>query len=246
MIHKLSLPSQPPSYSSKILWRDVNDLDSFLSSLYAYFLGKGYFCIASAQATSLVIIAFIIGFSTFMGFCLDYSQVHQKKILYEIIHQDCAYRLPFYYRLLLSCFSVWWIWNWIQFISDLKKLSRIQGFYNDILKIKDHDLYTMDWREISIRIIKTYEESLIHRPSSKKLDAHIIANRILRKDNYLIALFNKDILNLRVPFLSQEPLLTRLMEWSLSFCILSFVFDERGQLRKRFLKENNRYMLSQG
>lgn len=34
---------------------------------------------------------------------------------------------------------------------------------------------------------------------SNRLDAHDVANRIMRKENYLIALFNKSVLNLAVP-----------------------------------------------
>lgn len=78
----------------------------------------------------------------------------------------------------------------------------------------------------------------------KRLDAHAIANRILRKENYLIALFNKDILDLSFPLLGSQPLLTRIVEWSLSYCVLSFAFDEKGQVKRRFLKEANRCVLS--
>lgn len=37
-----------------------------------------------------------------------------------------------------------------------------------------------------------------------------------------------------------------MMEWSLSYCVLSFVFDERGHLKRRFLKEMNRSRLTLG
>lgn len=35
-------------------WKDVDDLDSFLSSLYNYYTGNGYFCILSNQLTTLL------------------------------------------------------------------------------------------------------------------------------------------------------------------------------------------------
>lgn len=70
----------------------------------------------------------------------------------------------------------------------------------------------------------------------------------MRKENYMIAMFNKELLNLSppLPFLHGRTVLTRILEWSLGFCILGFVFDERGQVRKRFLKDVRRPELVDG
>lgn len=70
----------------------------------------------------------------------------------------------------------------------------------------------------------------------------------MRKDNYMIAMFNKELLTLSppLPLLRNRTVLTRILEWSLGFCILGFVFDERGQVRKRFLKDTRRVELVEG
>lgn len=80
------------------------------------------------------------------------------------------------------------------------------------------------------------------------MDAHDIANRLMRRDNYLIALFNKDILDftLPLPFLGNRQLFSKTLEWNLSFCILDFVFDKQGQVRRLFLKDTHRRALSDG
>ena len=64
--------------------------------------------------------------------------------------------------------------------------------------------------------------------------------RIMRKDNYLIALINKQLLNIRVPwfaasFLSNSQFLTKSLEWSLSFCILDFMFTDHFALSLDFI-----------
>jgi len=93
--------------------------------------------------------------------------------------------------------------------------------------------------------------------TSAKLDAHDIANRIMRQENYLIALFNKDLLDLRVPvpqflegFVSGEEgkgkRLTRALEWNLRFCLMEYLFDQHGRVRKVFLKSKNRNTLVEG
>ena len=86
-----------------------------------------------------------------------------------------------------------------------------------------------------------------------KLDAHDIANRIMRQENFLIALFNKELLDLRVPLPNGWPTeegkgrtLTRALEWNLQFCLMEYLFDRRGRVRKVFLKSKNRMALIDG
>ncbi len=95
-------------------------------------------------------------------------------------------------------------------------------------------------------------------PPTAKLDAHDIANRIMRQENYLIALFNKEVLDFRVrlPAVLQRwfrvddskrsMLLTRALEWNIRFCLLGYLFDDGGRVRKSFLKERNRQALVEG
>lgn len=89
-----------------------------------------------------------------------------------------------------------------------------------------------------------------------KLDAHDIANRIMRDENYLIAVFNKDLLDLRVPlptFLksslnletSNGMTLTTALEYNLRICLMYFLFDRRGRVREAFLHSRNREELTE-
>ena len=78
-----------------------------------------------------------------------------------------------------------------------------------------------------------------------------IANRILRQENYLIALFNKDVLDLSlpIPFLGgRQQVLTRALEWNLRFCLMGYLCGGagRGGVRKVFLRERNKAALVDG
>lgn len=79
----------------------------------------------------------------------------------------------------------------------------------------------------------------------------------MRQENYLIALFNKELLDLRVPlpqslkrFVTEEAgkgkVLTQALEWNLRFCLMEYLFDEHGRVRKVFLKSKNRVALIEG
>jgi autophagy-related protein 9 len=124
------------------------------------------------------------------------------------------------------------------------------------------DIQTIAWPEVVRRIAAIRNQNPVTAISSSsksrdidgaKLDAHDIANRIMRQENYLIALFNKDLLDLRVPLprggFAEEGkgrTLTRALEWNLRFCLIWYLFDTRGRVRKVFLKSKNRAALVEG
>jgi autophagy-related protein 9 len=114
-------------------------------------------------------------------------------------------------------------------------------------------MQTVDWNLVTARMIKLRETtpSILNAQPSLRINAHDICNRILRMENYMVALFNKDLLNLTapepirsIPFLGQ-PLFTRTVEWNLKYCLLNYVFGEDGQVKPVFLNEANRKMLSE-
>lgn len=107
-------------------------------------------------------------------------------------------------------------------------------------------MQTVSWDKVLERIIAIRETN--PNVSDIRLTEHDVASRIMRKENYLIALFNKDMLNLSIPlpFMREKQVFTKDLEWNLSFCLLGFVFDHRGQMRKRFLKEKNKHVLVAG
>lgn len=132
------------------------------------------------------------------------------------------------------------------------------------------DIQTISWPEVVRRIGAIREDNPITAisstannhaatPATASLDAHDIANRIMRQENYLIALFNKELLDLRVPLPpalkrilhqtgneGQGKTLTKVLEWNLRFCLMEYLFDPRGHVRKVFLKNKNRAVLIQG
>ncbi|KAJ3008368.1 UNVERIFIED_CONTAM: autophagy protein atg9, partial [Siphonaria sp. JEL0065] len=178
--------------------------------------------------------------------------------------------LPGIQTFFLIIFGIWWLYQLIRMIIDIPHLYEIKLVYNHLLEIQESDMDTVEWQEIVQKLSQlrytrpdltsSLPQQITGRPSSQQhqrglenLNAHTIVNRIMRKDNYVIAMFNKDILNLRVPgtlgawmFGNKRQLVTRVIEWNLYFCVLLYAFDEKGGLRKRFLKNNYRRRLVVG
>lgn len=161
----------------------------------------------------------------------------------------------------LWLFIFYLVWKIVQFAVDLGRLAYLRNFYIHLLGIPEQDMQTVSWQDVVARIMalrdinpKTaqvtamtpYHRRWIGSQSKERLDAHDIANRLMRRDNYLIAMINKDILNLTIPlpFIRGRQLYSRTLEWYLQFSILDFVFNEVGQVNQEFLKASRRGQLS--
>jgi autophagy-related protein 9 len=91
-----------------------------------------------------------------------------------------------------------------------------------------------------------------------RLNALDIANRIMRQENYMIALLNKDTLDMTVPLprllllgWDGRQMFTQVLQWNLSFCIGDYVFAEADQgrehcVKKEFLNDVDRTALIAG
>ncbi|KAI9797888.1 MAG: autophagy protein atg9 [Piccolia ochrophora] len=242
-------------------WANVENLDNFLLDVYHYFLGNGIWSIVLSRALNLLTLSFVVGFSTFLTMCVDYKKIPESKTMSKIIIPQCTKKMSGSANLLLWLFAVFWIAKVFQYLFDLRRLRYMHDFYLHLLNIPDGDLQTISWQEIVARLmtlrdanpvtadgIGAKQRHFMGSQSKQRMDAHDIANRLMRKENYLIALFNKDILDLTlpIPFLRNRQLFSKTLEWNLTLCILDYVFNEQGQVRPLFLKDTHRRALSDG
>ncbi|ORZ06573.1 autophagy protein Apg9-domain-containing protein [Lobosporangium transversale] len=236
-------------------WVNVENLDNFLTRVYDYYVGKGIYTILLERCLNLLTFAFVIGFATFLIGCVDYPKLRHSKNMDQILISQCFHQLPTGTFILLLLFAAFWVGQLTRLIYDIPEMVDMCNFYTYLLMIPDADIQTVSWHEVVNRIIKIRDDNpntttaaTIQTTDRQRMNAHDIANRIMRKENYMVAIFNKELINLSppVPLLRNRTILTRILEWSLSFCILGYVFDERGQVRKRFLKDTRRGELADG
>ncbi|KAG0265364.1 autophagy protein atg9 [Mortierella polycephala] len=236
-------------------WVNVENLDNFLAKVYDYYVGKGMYTILLERCLNLLTFAFVIGFSTFLIGCVDYPRLRHSKHLEQVLIPQCIHQLSTGTFVILLLFSTFWIGQVTRLVYDIPEMVDMCNFYTYLLQIPDEDIQTVSWHEVVTRIIKIRDNNpntstlaTIQTTDMQRLNAHDIANRIMRKENFMIAMFNKELIDVSVPLplMRNRTILTRILEWSLSFCILGYVFDERGQVRKRFLKDTWRSELVEG
>lgn len=265
----------PPRERALYLWANIVNMDEFLIDLYYYYRGKGFGNIVAGRCVDIFILIFILSFTTFLKWGIDYDLFFNRWSLHSDVQLTLSdlvikgffwTRVPFSVKLLLLGFSCYIVLRIVQLYFDYRyKLQELRNFYTQLLNIhSEQELLTILWSSIveSLMQLKDYNSltsttqnlppHYVNDLSSKvRLNAHDIANRIMRKENYMIALINKDVLDLSIPtpsflgnILSSKAVLTRTLEWNLKLCINNFIFNESGQIKPAILKEGSRNSLS--
>ncbi|KYQ93800.1 autophagy protein 9 [Tieghemostelium lacteum] len=229
-------PSLPP----------VHNLDVFLTDVYNYFRGKGFLCITLNGLFDLVSSLFVVIFFTFLVSFINYSVVFGNDSMSSLSQSvDFQRKIPFWLLVFLGIFSLFWLYKLCIFLYQIKNNLEIREFYRKNLMINEDDIQTVEWREV---VNKLKNVQRISNVNESGLSALEIANRIMRKDNYFIYLFNENILNLDIPFpfLGGSPFVTKSIEWCLMYSLFNYVFDENGVVKQELMAVENRQRLATG
>lgn len=250
---------QPRTYTSRIdrkeqaLWRwaNVENVDGFLLEVYQYYTDHGIWSILLARVIYVLTTAFLFSAYMFLSTCIDYSKVPQSKSTAEILIPKCMAKTSFFKNAMLWTFVFWWSWSIFRYITDIRRLWHLHDFYHYLLGIPDSDIQTIAWERVveglmnlrdanpeTASNVPGYVRKVARTSQSKqRMDAHDIANRLMRRDNYYIALINKEILDMQLdlPFLGQRSFYSKSLEWCLSFCFENFIFDSHGHVQPHIL-----------
>ncbi|KAK3172209.1 hypothetical protein Dsin_033142 [Dipteronia sinensis] len=242
-------------------WANVQNLDNFLYDVYNYYLNHGFWSIMLQRAISLLTVAFIVGFFIFLTQCVNYRKVKGSKELPEILVPRCTSQMGFFPNALLWFTTFFWIYKVFQYIVDIRRLIHLHNFYHHLLGVPEEEIQSISWQEVVSRLMALRDSNpnitsstgnkphkFLGTQNKQRMDAHDIANRLMRRENYMVAMINKDILDmtLPVPRLRNKQLFTRTLEWNINQCIMQYVFNPQGQIRQLFLKDTHRRALSEG
>lgn len=224
-------------------WANVENLDIFLQDVYNYYLGNGYSCMVLLKVLNLATLIFVVLISTYMGYCIDYSKVPHSRSISEITIGQCyKTTITGFTKLLLWMFYIFVVLKVAQLYFDIQNLNEIHNFYSYLLNISDKELQSIPWQNVIQQIMFLKDQNaltanVVEVKAKNRIDAHDVANRIMRKENYLIAMYNNDVLDLSlpIPLYGTNPL-TKTLEWNINLCIMGYAFNENGFLKQSFLK----------
>ncbi|KAJ4383248.1 autophagy protein atg9 [Didymella sp. IMI 355093] len=245
-----------PKEKALWLWVNQTDLDAYMKDVYEYYRGHGIYSMLLKRFLTLLQTAFVVGFMTFLGWCIDYTKLSTSHKMSEVLVPKCTARIHGFWIFAIWVFSSYWVYCFYTMVTDIPRLRAMHDFYHHLLDIPDRDIQTVEWQQVVSRIMALRDlnlttasnlspetRKLLDSKSRQRLDAIDIASRLMRRENYLIALFNKEVLDVTVPipFLGNRYIFSETTRWHVELAILDFVFSgKNGQFNPEFLKERNR------
>ena len=206
----------------KSRWSHIDDLDSFFSKVYDYHQKHGFTVMMAQETLELVQFIFVIFATVFMAECVDYPVLFKDEVpkdhtagekitIKQVIKSTSFGDMKFITQVFILISILFWITRLIVVVYHFFQFLDIKNFYNSALKIPDSTLDSVTWFEVQRRLIKAQEEHMmcIHKQVLTPLDVYhryyeftgfIETNnlsRILRFNNYMVAMVNKSLLPLQ-------------------------------------------------
>ena len=195
------------------------------SDIYNYYFQKGLLAFI-INTIANIIMGLIISFAPVLLFgCCDWSKLGSAKRLSDFIvsFPQGWKNSNFFIKICTIMFLCYVILNITQFIFALPRFISLHRYFKDTLKVKDIDLYVMDWTDIIERIAKN--------DNNRAIDVLEIAQDILRFDNYITAFVtDPTILTWQLPYMD-EPChfpMSRFFFYLFKISLNGTVLDQNG------------------
>lgn len=84
-------------------------------------------------------VGFVIGFSTFLLGCVDYSRIRHDKVtrLSEVVVKRCVSRFSGFTLLFFVLFTAFFVWQLVSYVLNMLRLVDMYRFYTHLLHIPD-------------------------------------------------------------------------------------------------------------
>ena len=234
---------------------DEENLDRFFSRLYQQFVGKGFLGILCARIANALILLFTIWMSGFLLLCVDWQCLRttcaENAEHCDIVRDCVVIRHPLrgskrFIKDAIVCSylalaTAYLCWNMARLVHDLPELREMREFCRKKLGLSDREFWTVTWVEIVERLVHVQETGALRlnrKGRNAVLDERDIVARIMRKENYLIGMINKDVVNTRLELLSilckKDAWMTKSVQSNFDLAVFNWMFDEKFHVRKDF------------
>jgi len=215
--------------AAKSRWTHIDDLDSFFTKVYDYHQKHGFTVMMLQEILELAQFIFIVFFTVFMAECVNYPVLFKDKIpdgkphkltLRDVVTSTPFSSMHFLTQTFIFVSVLFWVTRLIVVVYHVFQFWDIKCFYNTALRIPDSELDSVTWWEVQQRLVQAQKEHMmcIHKQELTPLDVY---HRILRFNNYIVAMVNKAILPLRysVPFLGDSVFLSSGLKFNIELVL---------------------------
>jgi len=218
------------------------NLDDFLNNCYYYFRHKSMKNIIITNITNILTLSFTLILSC-MIFFLDWNIIKDCKLdnfscskqIINISFNSLSMISKTIFVFYIIIFFLYILWSLLSIFILIPKMKKIKNFFSHKLKISDNDFIYINWSQIldKFELFQDKVNFIYKRRIYTKHSKKMIIQRIMRKDNVLIAMYDKDIFNLNNMSNFKVNLFTsKLMEWSIR---LIFINEIKSIINKNFL-----------
>ena len=208
--------------------------NDFINKIYYYYFNRGLTNIILNEIVSILISVFTLFLIIFMVKCIDYDGIieiendNQREYLRNYIHLNDFFDLHWMFWVVLIGFFSYVFFKIIGIIDKIRVYRKVKSFYINDLNISKEDLKTISWENIVQRIFNKYNHV--------NFDIYNVAGRITVEDNFLIAIYDKEIIKIGC--------LTDLMHWNITYCIIHSIFNEEQKIHPDFFIDKEKYIAS--
>jgi len=174
--------------------------------------------------------------------CTDERSCEEKLSDY-VIDKPFSQKSLYNLLVILYCllFLLYGIFSTFTFIASISDALTARTFFEDKLGIDTRKLEggSIEWDDIvqkTITLQKSGQCRIDIHENVQHIDELTVTQRILRKENFMVAFINKDLIDLKVPlpFVGNIQCFSKSLEVSIYFCILSYMFNHKYQVRPTF------------
>jgi len=159
------------------------------------------------------------------------------------ILRDAVFSAPYQYggfvrntvvTMYLLLFSAYWLWSATRLAHEVQPLLETRRFCHQKLALSDRDLYTITWPEVLQRVV--HLQATTKSSVARDLNEHEVIARILRKENYLVGMVNRDVLKLELDFpgIRSHRWFTKVIEWNIDLAVFHGMFDDQFNIVPSF------------
>ncbi|NXX00762.1 ATG9A protein, partial [Larus smithsonianus] len=223
--------------------------------IYHFHQKNGFACMMLSDVFELGQFLFVVAFTTFLLCCVDYDVLFANRPLNRsraatvpdrakvslpdavLPAPQCARRIGAsgWLIFLLVMAGGFWLYRLGKVLCRLLGYWEIRAFYAKALGIPSEGVRSYSWQEVQARLmaLQRRQQLCVHRRELTELDIH---HRILRFQNYTVAMVNKALLPLRfrLPLLGTLVFLTRGLQYNLELLLFwgpAALFQNKWSLR---------------
>jgi len=222
-------------------WGMVANMDVFLTSLYQFFYHRGLAPLIYKFLVEFLSLLFALWLSRILLSRLDWHKLvtctdehtcHANWSDYYYDHElsQTHWSVVQGYTLLFLSYIGFTVWSFWQ---SLQQAWNCHFIVHEKLGISRRKLHggAVSWDEMVEKLVSAHESGE-YRTTLGRLDPLVIAQRIMRKENFLIAFWNQNLLDVQI---GKRHYWCPTLEWSVHVCILNHLFNHKYEIRPAFL-----------